>query len=408
MVDNAPRPSPEHERDDDDIPALEQLADDASPKRSPSRLSRAITGLVAKITGGHRRAPETLAPEDVAQAIGDLLEREEPQSLGQQTHQYLPALKAQRQLDEVAARRPWIERHGLRLLVALLLCTGLIGGSLVIYGLATKRTQRPRVSSAPVGPTAQGLSAHRAASGENPSSQPEIEVARGSARGVMFARHGEGIVVQVDLRNGTNKAKVAMLFDTGATLTTLNRETIEALGIEVPERAPALTTQMVSGTIKTRAVVIDGVGVGGAQVSGGLTVSVCDRCGSDGVVGLLGLNFARHFQVTIDSAAQRLSLEAKQPSPGHVHDIRPFVELVDARSYRSSSEIFIEVWVHNRSPRTLHDLRIVAKTTPASAVILTGRLSSLGPYQRIKARLSGRAAGEGAQTFEVELADARW
>ena len=93
--------------------------------------------------------------------------------------------------------------------------------------------------------------------------------------------------VPVTVEGPKGQFEVSMLFDTGATLTTLNRATLKRIGGKVPRDAPQMTMQTAAGPQTTTIVSVDRLWVGGLEVKG-VTVSVCEPCATGGTVGLLG------------------------------------------------------------------------------------------------------------------------
>jgi hypothetical protein len=141
-----------------------------------------------------------------------------------------------------------------------------------------------------------------------------------------------------------------MVFDTGATLTTLNERSLEQLGISVPEDAPSVTFRTAKGMMESRLVVLPMVWLGGYEV-GAITVAVCEACGSGELSGLLGLNISEGFLVTLDPARQELLLQPRDQRGRR--DIRYWVKL---SSRWVGTDLTISV--HNRSERSISDLQI--------------------------------------------------
>lgn len=180
---------------------------------------------------------------------------------------------------------------------------------------------------------------------------------------VAFKKQGSAIVVPVTLRGVTGQTTVKMIFDTGATVTTINEATLHALGQAVGPQDPSVESHTANGKVNRTLTVIEGAGLGGAEVLDGLAVALCDPCASGEVVGLLGLNFSRHFAVTVDHEAGLLLLKPKQKPVSRLYDIRHFVELADARGLWRGPLFSVKLVVRNRSARALHNVRVAAQLT---------------------------------------------
>ena len=201
----------------------------------------------------------------------------------------------------------------------------------------------------------------RRAPTEAESSSSEATTASTAPSGVVrvgFERRGQAIIVPVRLSGAEGSVTAKMLFDTGATFSTLKRGLLRKLGAGIGTATTKTATA--NGVVNRRLSVIDGVSVGAAAVKGGLTVAVCEACAMGGTAGLLGLNFSRHFVVTIDHDAGELLLKPRRVQNPQLFDVKPFVSLSDARSERRGKQMRIRFTVVNRSPRPLRQVHVIA------------------------------------------------
>ena len=97
--------------------------------------------------------------------------------------------------------------------------------------------------------------------------------------------HGSSISVPLTVMD----SEIWLLFDTGASLTTLNEATLEELGVDIPEDAPVVQLRTANGIRESRLVLLSDVWLGGLYV-GHVTVAVCEPCADERTKGLLGLN----------------------------------------------------------------------------------------------------------------------
>jgi len=165
-------------------------------------------------------------------------------------------------------------------------------------------------------------------------------------------------------------------------------------------------TQTANGQAERPLVTIDAVALGMAEVRTGLTIGVCDDCGSGEIAGLLGLNFSRHFRVMVDHERGELKLAPKFIEPSNVYDIRPFLDLKASRAQRRAEKFEIDVQVHNRSDREIVDATI-------SAVIgkrerrLTKEVPAIPAGHRMIVPISGKLWVEDP-VYRLELSHATW
>jgi len=225
---------------------------------------------------------------------------------------------------------------------------------------------------------------------------------------VSFERRGSGVVVPVSLQGPGGRVEAKMLFDTGASFTTLNEATLRRLGLVVAPEDPTIETQTANGLVRRSLVVIDGVSVGRATVDGGVAVAACDPCASGEVVGLLGLNFSGHFRFTLDHAAGQLVLAARQGPIDHLADILPFVDLSEAKGSWRGPLLTVDVTVRSRAPRGLRDVKVAAVVKAEGR---EGRIS--GEAKQVPARGSTLLKLQGlppvrAPSFTLRLESAAW
>lgn len=205
----------------------------------------------------------------------------------------------------------------------------------------------PALPAQPEAQAAPSLSETRAAPRRPPSDT-------GAADHVVLPYEGQGrslrIPVAVEARE---TLEVSMIFDTGATFSTLDPATLQRLGIAVPVDAPTLRVQTAGGERETALVLLDRVWVGGFAVDG-VTVGVCEPCSDQESVGLLGLNVSRNFLVTVDQARQELVVT---PRPNAQADdtanIQPWVELVATATRYPDGRVEVETELFNDAPRGL-------------------------------------------------------
>lgn len=165
---------------------------------------------------------------------------------------------------------------------------------------------------------------------------------------------GSSLKVPVDLEGADGKVlEVMMLFDTGASFTSVDRATLRALGVRVPSDAPEVTVRTANGERTTPLVLLDRVWLGGLAIDG-VTVGVCDACAHGDEVGLLGLNVSGRFLVTVDQEQQEIHLQPRT-TDDRTSDVRYWVE-PSARATRwDDGRIEVEAIVVNNAPRTVHD-----------------------------------------------------
>jgi hypothetical protein len=143
-----------------------------------------------------------------------------------------------------------------------------------------------------------------------------------------------------------------MIFDTGATYSTLDRETLLRLGYGFTADSPRISSQTANGEIQSSLVIVDRLWLGGMEVDG-VTVALCDECASDAYVGLLGLNVTHRFLVTLDTARQEMLLRPRQDSRLRTLDIAPWLSLEARTMSWPDGRVEVAVKGRNLSARRL-------------------------------------------------------
>jgi hypothetical protein len=173
-----------------------------------------------------------------------------------------------------------------------------------------------------------------------------------------YTLEGGSIIVPVTFEGPGGRAEFPMIFDTGATLTTLNAASLSELGLVVGPDAPEITTHTAAGLRTSRLTLASGVEVGRSRVEP-VSISVCEPCAADEARGLLGLNVSGRFLMTIDTLEERLILRPR--SGGETKDVSAWVELDAAAVQASGGPVEVTLRVRNRSERDI--ARVSAKIT---------------------------------------------
>lgn len=242
----------------------------------------------------------------------------------------------------------------------------------------------------------------------SPDAAPSSRPAAGEVR-VAYEKRGSSVIVPVVLHGPRTHLKVKMLLDTGASLTTLDRPTLRRLGIRPPHDAPTIEMHTANGAAKRTISVIEGVTLGVAKITGGITFAVCDPCAREQVVGLLGMNVLRHFKVTLDDDAGVIVLNPRTKSGGgDLLDVRPFVKLSDATGTWRGPMLTVRAVLHNRSPRKLIYVKLVAEVREGERVgRIWGELRDVPAHGTSKVTLQGLSAVKGGR-FVLKLESADW
>lgn len=225
---------------------------------------------------------------------------------------------------------------------------------------------------------------------------------------VHFEKKGRGIVVPVTLYGPRGAVPVKMLFDTGATLTTLDHVTLLKLGVQVDSDAPEVLSHTANGRVRRRLTVIDGVYLQGARVGGGMAVTLCDPCATGKVVGLLGLNFTQHFRATVDHAGGEIVLSPKESPVGKLQDIQHFVKLKQAAGVWRGAHLTVDLTLRNLASRSLHQVKVMAEVKGKDrAGTISTTVAEVPARGRVPVTIAGKPGVVGSR-FSLKVVQADW
>ncbi len=225
---------------------------------------------------------------------------------------------------------------------------------------------------------------------------------------VALPYEGEGrtlrIPVTFETRHG-DLVETWMLFDTGATFTTLDEATLDALGVDVPPDAPEVTLHTANGERQARLVLLDKAWLGGFPV-GGVTIAICEACSSaeTGVAGLLGLNVSGQYTVTLDHDRQEMVLRPRETGSDRHLDIGPWLDIEATATAWPDGRVEVEVEAANRAPR---DVTRAEVGIGCADDRFTATLSEVHSGDRRRTRVS-LPRGTRCETYRVTLENAHW
>jgi hypothetical protein len=193
-----------------------------------------------------------------------------------------------------------------------------------------------------------------------PLPPPPIEVDSDDLVVLPYEGTARSMLLAVSLESDRVVLETEMVFDTGATLTTISPKLLEELEIDIPDDAPTIQLQTANGIRSSPLLLLDRLWLGGFAVEG-VSVSVCDNCGK--LNGLIGLNVSSMFRVQVDQQARELTFYP-EGSDRHL-DIAHWLSLSLTRSRDGLS-----VTARNRSVRTVQGAVIEGSCGEPSTVTL--------------------------------------
>ncbi len=277
------------------------------------------------------------------------------------------------------------------------------------------------------GPTGQGLSADKRralassidevlvepeARPPSPKATPLVEAPPPPSRvdidadqvALPYEGRGHSLLIPVTLEGPDGRVvDTEMLFDTGATYTTLDRAMIRQLGYRIPPSAPSITFQTANGESTSRLAVVDRIWLGGFEVPGA-TVAICDSCTSGGEhAGLLGLNVSSRFLITLDTARREVILEPRSDVRDRL-DVRPWLDLSGRGASWPDGRTEVTITAHNQADRPLEHASVEVRCERDRFELTMGPFE---PGQILEAQASIPPPAV-CDPFTIDLAHGRW
>ena len=215
---------------------------------------------------------------------------------------------------------------------------------------------------------------------ETPIPSEPLILAEEDLVAIPYEQTGGVFSVPITIEQNGRADELWMIFDTGATFSTINRETLEFLGLDISEEAPVVTLRTANGTTKAPLVMLNEVWMGGYWV-GPLTVAICESCASSEIAGLLGLNVSSGFLLTLDPLNEEILIQPRGRRR-IVNELSHWVSL--SSSWGASGPI---VHAYNRSDYSIESLEVTLSC--ASEQVVT--FSLILPHQ--KSEVGARRGG---------------
>lgn len=232
---------------------------------------------------------------------------------------------------------------------------------------------------------------------------------QGRRRGVRVSYRRRGGAIIVRGRAGSRRKAVTLILDTGATLTAISPETAVRLGLKPPQGAPMVEVRTASGPAKYPAAVLDKLSLGRAKVKN-ITVLICGPCAHEGLSGLLGLNFIRHFVLTIDEKRSRLTFTSRKHVVNRAADVEPFLTFAKVKGEERRGVFRVEGKVENKAKLPINSLVLEAVLLDVDQKVLKRlktTIKKLKPADTAAFVIEGKGHPS-TDTFRVEVSQARW
>jgi len=240
-----------------------------------------------------------------------------------------------------------------------------------------------------------------------PQSVTSIEAERASAdpsRVELKYRGDEhSLRIQVEVDGPEVGEAFTLVFDTGATFTTLDRHSLRSIGIEVEPGSPRVTLQTANGAIEADLVLVDAIWLGDSPVEW-VTVAICDSCVHEPAVGLLGLNVSQRFHVSLDHERKTIDLQRRTRGDDRSPDIRNWLKVRSETRENWDGTLETELTAFNDSRRKVRSAVIDLECAEA---VLALHLEEIPARGQATAR-ADLPRGTDCREAHLELSRADW
>ncbi|MDY0001506.1 MAG: retropepsin-like aspartic protease [Polyangia bacterium] len=241
-----------------------------------------------------------------------------------------------------------------------------------------------------------------------PPPRQEAAPPKGASEQLRFLLRGGAIMLRGEA-SAARTGPVDLVLDTGASLSVLTQETARKLGLELP-RDPVQTELDTAGGRRSFALaVLRRLRLGRASLDN-VTVAICDECAPPGLGGLVGLNFTRHFLLSIDQGKRRITLGTQGGPRDRIADVEPFLELSEVTGGTEGERFAAHGKVRNRGPRAVLALRLAAELLdPADRVLVRYEtvIPKIAPGALQPFRIEGAGHADLVK-YRLEPSSARW
>ncbi|MBX2797190.1 MAG: retropepsin-like domain-containing protein [Myxococcales bacterium] len=166
-----------------------------------------------------------------------------------------------------------------------------------------------------------------------------------------YEGEGRRMSVPVIFENQGIELELDMMFDTGATYTTLSHETLASLGIHPTDADPVIRLHTANGERLAQVMLVDAVWLGDLPIEG-VAIATCDDCANADTAGLLGLNVAGGFNLSIDADRREVVFTRREHVDRKI-DIKPFVDLAASFTRFPGGRVEVRVRLDNGSRRPI-------------------------------------------------------
>jgi clan AA aspartic protease (TIGR02281 family) len=217
-----------------------------------------------------------------------------------------------------------------------------------------------------------------------------------------YEGEGRRMSVPVHFSNGGRDVDVDMMFDTGATYTTLSDAVLAKLGVTTSPKDPVIQLHTANGEREAHVVLLDRVWLGDLELDG-VAIATCDDCAGPEVGGLLGLNVTGRFNIGIDGDRREVVF-TRRSSTDRKLDIKPFTDLDATFTRFPGGRVEVDVRLENQARRDIQQAVAMVRCGDAQWAVGLGKVLA-GQRGETRQRLPEHPT---CSEYEISLQRASW
>lgn len=224
----------------------------------------------------------------------------------------------------------------------------------------------------------------------------------GEALALPYEGEGRRMAVPVVFGHDGRELELTMMFDTGATFTTLSLARLRELGLAPGPDAPTIELHTANGVRTSQLVLIDEVWLGNLQVRN-VAIATCDACESDSSSGLLGLNVSGGFNLQIDADRREVVFHPRARFDRKI-DVKAFVDIGATFTRFPGDRVEVSVTLDNPSHADVDRAVASIECAEGSWRVDMGSIRA-GEATTVDQRLPRHDTCDG---YQVDLLEADW
>lgn len=220
---------------------------------------------------------------------------------------------------------------------------------------------------------------------------------------IPYTGKGQSLLIPAHIDGPDFGEELQFIFDTGATLTTLSRDALGIVDIQIPDDAPEVTLRTASGELEAKLVLVDALWLQDELIEW-VTIAVCEFCSNDSADGLLGLNVSSHYRVSIDHEAEEIEFVPRSGRRNRKLDIQPWLEINSTLTRWDDGRLELLVEARNRARRGIKSSVLEVRCANENFSVRLDPIPARGNLEQP----ASLPWGTECDRFEVQVLAAAW